>query len=266
METSRPRSWRLAVALAAGLACPLFLAMAQFGPFLDLGSAPQAKTQQEFDAYLDVLAADDPRDRVAACTAFMGAHPRSALRGLVSVHEMEAHRQLDDFAGVLSSGERVLQLLPDNLRALLTLAAAIPNAPVEAPRWEMQLDQAEGFARRALEVMDRKEIPKSIGLEEWKAFRAGMASEAHEALGHVATKRGQTERAVREFEQAVRLNPNAEGRQWFRLGIAYALAGRAGEASEALLRAADLGPALVAERATQAIEGLGRERAPKPEQ
>ena len=250
---------RLAQSVLAVLAClgaPGFDVAAQFGPVLDLETAPQARTQQEFDAYLEVLAAPDDRQRVARVGSFLAAYPESALQGHAWVYLMEAYRRLDDSGGVLRSGEQVLKLLPENLRALLTLASAIPNAVRGGTEDEVLLARAEGYARRALAVMERKRIPRSIRLEDWKLFRAGMASEAHEALGHIAAKRGVIDRAVTEFELAVRTNPNPEGRQYFRLGAAYLGVGRNQDGRIALQRAADLGPALIRQRAEQELIAL----------
>ena len=247
---------RTALALAGVLSWPGLHAAAQFGPLLDLERAPQARTQEEFDAYLEILAAAGERQRIAEARDFLAAYPESALQGHAAVYQMEAHRALDDFEGVLGSGERVLNLLPENLRALLTLATAIPNAVRDATRDQALLERAERYATRALAVMKSKEIPRSIRLEDWKRFRAGMAAEAHEALGHIAVKRGRIEHAVAEFELAVRMNPDPEGRQWFRLGVAYAGAGRASEAANALRRAVALGPELIRQRAEQELGSI----------
>ena len=256
MATSRLTEVRCALVLLGALGGHCLPAIAQFGPLLDLEGAPQARTQEEFDQYLAILAADDDRRRVAEAIDFLAAYPESALEGLASVYQMEAYRELDDFQGVLRSGERVLELLPENLRALLTLAAAIPNSVGDAAEERVLLDRAESYAARALAVMDSKEIPRSIRLKDWKLFRAGMASEAHEALGHVAAKRGQIERAVAAFERAVDLNPAPEGRQLYRLGAAFAAAGRPSEARSALRRAVALGPELVRRRAEAELKRL----------
>ena len=256
MVTSRSRSLRSASALLLGLVWACLDANAQFGPLLDREGAPQAKTQAEFDEFLEILAATDDRHRIAEVMDFLEAYPESALRGQARVYQMEAYKALDEFEGVFSSGERVLELLPENLRALLTLALAIPNTVGNATEGQVLLGQAESYATRALAVMEEKEIPRSIRLKDWKRFRAETASEAYEALGHVAAKRGQIERAVTEFERAVELNPAPEGRQLFRLGAAYAAVGRASEARDALRRATALGPELVRQRAEQELKSL----------
>ncbi len=109
--------------------------------------------------------------------------------------------------------------------------------------------------------MGRKQIPRSIPYREWEELRDHMAARAHEALGHVAAKRGDMKRAVAEFTEAIQRNPQPEGRQFFRLGVAYAWTGNEDEALAALQRAAELGPELVRELAKTEIEKLRKNRA-----
>ena len=252
MGTTRHSSSRLGLILFAALVTPAPHLPAQFGPVLDPGDAPQAKTQQEFHAYLEVVSAKNDHQRIAKGRQFATEYPESALLGPAIVYEMEAHKALNDLARVLESGQQALKLLPDNLRALLTLASAIPNATND----ETLLARAEAYATRALDVMEQKQIPKSIPLVNWQKLRAEMASEAHEALGHIAAKRDQIHLAVNELEKAVQLNPSAEGRQFFRLGVFYASLGRNADAKTALARANELGPDLIRQRVSQELQRL----------
>ena len=178
MVTSRSRSSRCAFGLLLGVVWACLDANAQFGPFLDREGAPQARTQAEFDEFLEILAASDDRQRIVEAMDFLEAYPESALQGQARVYQMEAYKALDDFEGVLMSGERVLKLLPENLRALLTLATAIPNAVRDARKERVLLDQAESYATRALAVMESKEIPRIDSTGRLEAFpcRDGLRS------------------------------------------------------------------------------------------
>ena len=67
-------------------------------------------------------------------------------------------------------------------------------------------------------------------------------------------------KAVAEFTEPTQRNPQPEGRQFYRLGVAYAWTGKDGEALAALQRAAELGPELVTELAKTEIEKLRKSR------
>lgn len=237
----------------------------QFGPLGDPSHAPQAKTQQEFDAYLEILVAPDARETIAKVEQFISEYPESELLATAYQHQMVSYRELNQFDGMLEAGEKYLQLLPDNLNALLTLASAIPNATAERPDAADLVVTAEEYARRALRVLKQIRIPREIPLQEWERLRREMQAQAHEALGHVAVKRGQVKVAVSEFEKATHYSPAPQGTQFFRLGVAYGWAGMNDRAEGALRRAVELGPDLIRQRALKELEKLEGRKALREE-
>ena len=72
--------------------------------------------------------------------------------------------------------------------------------------------------------MDNLNSLRSVSPQRWQELRLEMEASAHEALGHVATKRGKLQEAILEFERAVQQNPVPQGSQFYRLGVAYMLA------------------------------------------
>ena len=220
----------------------VFQALGQFGVFQNLGHTPQAKTPEEFDAYLEILSETDASRRAHMVSAFAQRFAGSELLGNAYQHQLTAFVELDSLAGVLTAGRIVLARIPDNLTALLTLASSIPNGTTGRTDAVDLLDAAELYANTALEVLEKKQIPRSIPFVEWKLARSEMQAQAHESLGHVAAKRGNFAEAVLEFERARDLSPRPAGRQFFRLGVAYTWVGRLTEARHALESAVSLGP------------------------
>jgi tetratricopeptide (TPR) repeat protein len=246
---------------AAGLAIALLTAVsqparAQFGVFRNLGHTPQAQTQGEYDSYLEVVAVESPEKTIAKAGEFEKAFPESELLGQVLQYSMTAYRDLGDFEGVLRTGRRVLPLLPDNLETLATLAAAIPNRTAGRDDAAELIAEAEGYATRALETIARTQIPRAIPYHQWEAYREELKSRAHEALGHVAAKRGDAETAFKEFHTAVSLNPKPSGAQLFRLGMACVWTAKTEEAKKNLSLAAELGPGQIRKLALQELRRL----------
>ena len=237
----------------------------QFGPLGDPAHAPQAKSQEEFDAYLEILVAPDAHETIAKVEEFISKYPESELLATAYQHQMLSYQKLNEFEGMLQAGEKYLQLLPGNLNALLTLASAIPNATAGRPDAANLVIQAEEYARQALRILKQIRIPREIPVEDWERLRGQMEAQAHEALGHVAVKRGQVKVAVSEFEKATHYNPEPQGKQFFRLGVAYAWAGKNDRAERALRRAAELGPDLIRQRALQELKKLEGKKAPREE-
>jgi tetratricopeptide (TPR) repeat protein len=238
-------------------------AAAQFGPVRDPGKVPQAQTQQELDQYLEILTAGEFGERIAAVEQFARLYPESALVGAAYQHQMLAYEAANDAEGVVRAGRRALPLLPDNLQTLLTLSAAIPNTAGAGPEGARLLEEARGYAQRALVMLEQFRVPREFSVEESERMRGEMRARAHESLGHVAGKLGDWQTAAAEFEEAIRHSPVPEGRQYFRLGVACAFQNQPDRAGEALQKAVELGPDVIRARAREQLARLSGQQRPK---
>jgi tetratricopeptide (TPR) repeat protein len=139
---------------------------------------------------------------------FVLSFPRSEFLCVILQYKMFACARTQDFECQVASGERALQVQPDNLNVLLTLASAI--AYVADKRSEL-FTKAQGFAQEALERVGTIHIPHEISLERWRTLRGEIEAQAHEALGKIAARQGRVETAIAEFETAALKNPLAAG-------------------------------------------------------
>ena len=244
----------LAILLGAGVANS---ARGQFGPLRNPADAPQAKTEEELDVYLEILAASGPTARIAKVQRFSKAYPNSDLRGVAYQYQMLACAEIGDHDCVIEAGRKALTLLQDNLKTLVTLASAVTNAATARPDAEPMLTEAEGYARRALAAPAQLTIPREFSLEEYERLRGEMESQAHEVLGQIAAKRGRWQDAVSEFRVAAESNPSPKGAQFFRLGGACAVIRMTDCAVSAFRRAGQLGPEPIQRRVVKALQDLG---------
>jgi tetratricopeptide (TPR) repeat protein len=235
-------------------------AQAQLDPLVRPRQAPQAHSAQELDDYLEILAAPSDRERVRLVETFAQHYLDSELLGIAYQHQMLAYRGLNDYDGVLQSGERALKFYPDNLNTLLTLANTLPNGVSAGTPEDPRLAQAEQYVKLVFEGIERMKLPRSVSPQRWQELRLEMEASAHEALGHVATKRGKVQEAIFEFEKAVRQNPVPQGSQFYRLGVAQMLAQEYDLARETLNRAAELGPDEIRKMAEAMLQKLKAEK------
>ena len=251
-----PRSMLRVALLLIGLSQSLVISNAQFDPLLNPRGAPQAKTPEELDAYLEIATAQESRVTIEKVEQFASKYPSSELLGVAYQDETLAYKQVNDIEGVLRAGKRTLELQPNNVTTLLTLAAAIPNAVERRSNAAEFLDQAEEYAQRALQQLTKVIVPHEVTLERWTVMRGEMEALAHEALGHVAAKRGNLPRAMSELEEAAFHNPTPQGSQFYRLGVVYVMLGKYERADQALRRAADLGPDAIRQLALRELKRL----------
>jgi tetratricopeptide (TPR) repeat protein len=246
---------RVAILLLLALAVPL--APAQLGPLSDPSRAPQAKTQEEFDQYLQITTESDPRQVIQRADAFVHAFPDSQFAGVAFQYQMHAYQQTGQFDELLAAGRKALAANPDNLNTLLTLAPAAANIAMQRPDRVPLLTQARTWANNALAAIDRTQAPRQLPLAQWQAEKSRMQAEAHETLGVVALDESDVGTAVHEFQTAIALQPSPDGAQFLRLGLAFLDAGNKEEAARNLRRAAELGPEPVRTLALNQIKILG---------
>lgn len=236
---------------------------AQSGPLTNPGQAAQARSQEELDAYLEVVSATDSRTVLKDAKLFASEFPQSELLGAVYQYQLHAFERLDDFDGMLAAGKKALAADPDSLNTLLALAPAMANRAAGRPDRAQLLSEAETYAHRALNGIDAVHVPHELSIEQWNVRKHEMQCEAHGVLGVVAFQRAQFPAAIGELEMAIRLAPTPEGVQFLRLGLALVSAGRKNEAERNFRRAAELGPDSVRNLATDQLKKLtGGQRTP----
>jgi tetratricopeptide (TPR) repeat protein len=236
---------------------------AQFEMIVFEKRPPQARSREELDAVLDIVQATDQRTIVSLCAEFRKKFPASELAGQVYRMEMHAYGRLDDNKLMIEAGEKALGVSGHDVDALLSLANAIPNGVRDLATESVGvLDKAEGYARKALEEIDRLKATRGVSLDRWRSLTGQMRSSAHEALGFIAFKRGRYAESVAEFEKSIGLSPGAGGAVFFRLGVAYLYDGKPFEAQVALERSSQLGPEFIRRKAKEQLAMIGKKNAP----
>jgi tetratricopeptide (TPR) repeat protein len=209
----------------------------------------QAKTPEEYDAYLDVM--DGPVIEKGA--AFEKSFPSSALR--LPVCEMMARewRSRGDAVQAAAAAELGLAIAPDYVPLLVEVADLLANG-------RDKLDRAETAARRALALLETMKAPRRISIEDWTAAVSRLRARAHGALGMVRFKHDDVAAAVREFEAAL-ADPSADDPLLhYRLGRLYGTTGRTAEARRQLQQAARSDDKTLRERANAALAALPDQR------
>ena len=214
--------------------------MSQFHPDL------QAKTPEEYDAYLDVL---DGASIIEKAKSFERQFPDSTLRLLVCELAARQWRLRGDATEAVAAAERGLAVAADYPPLLAELADLLSNGDV-------QHNRAEAAARRALELLASAKAPQRVTPEEWTAAVSRLRAQAHGAIGLVRFKRGETAAAIQEFEAALTDSPG-DPLVHYRLGRLYAVSKRTADARRHLRQAAEQArDTVLRERAKAALAEL----------
>lgn len=217
-----------------------------------LKSTPQAKSPEEFDAYLVVLSKKTPAEVLSAGKEFARAWPHSELLAEVYELEMDAYRSLNDTAGSIEAGQKALQVAPDNVTVMANLAYILADGTTDA----QHLDLAQQYAHKALTILKTFHVSKRITPDQWNAIRRHAESEVHAALGLVAYKSGDSALAIREFEKSLNLAPAPNPLQYYRLGLLYQATGNKSKAVDMFQHAAQLNDSTIRHLAETHLQGL----------
>ena len=208
---------------------------------------PMAKTRVEFDAYQKFWSAPDADEKIKNAEEFLKTYPESELKIYAFQAEMQSYQVKNDFAHLRDFGERILEIDPNDIPTLITLATAMPERTQDT---DLDKDQkraaAEGYAKRALEQIDK--LPKPAGLDatqsaQWDERVNDARSQAHYALGLVALQRKSYPQAVEEITLAAKLESPSQPDPilYWRLGLAYELNNKRDEALKAYEKSVSLG-------------------------
>jgi tetratricopeptide (TPR) repeat protein len=213
--------------------------------------AAEARTQEEFDVYLEFHEAADHEAKRRAALGFERAYPESKLLVDVYQSEFEYARSREERQDAISAGEKALRLAPNDVKVLLGLAEVVPNGTKDPAA----LAQAEGYARRALVELKELRFPHEVSISECTNLQDSLMARTHATLGYVFGKRGDTAEAIRELEAAVAMSPEPAGPELFRLGKLYRASKREHDAVEMFRRAAKAGPTEITLLAESELEG-----------
>jgi hypothetical protein len=203
---------------------------------------PRAKSEEEFAEYQRFMRETDADRQVQMVEDFLLHFPDSELREYAFQAATQAYQIKNDFALVRTYGELTLGENEDNLVALLILASAIPERTnKDDPESEENLTEAEGYARRILDLMTRMPQPAGVTPARWEQTKREAAATAHASLGMVHLIREEFFEAESEFKMSADLASAPDPVTFYRLGLSFSFQKKFDEAIEALDRSDAVG-------------------------
>lgn len=179
----------------------------------------QINDPAEYNAYVAALNEAAPAKKLQMLDEFLAKYPNTVVKEDALELKMVALQQAGQSPE--PAARQLLQVNPNNLRALILLSYLFPQTPLSPtdPALEKKLTDAEQHARRGLENLPSFQPPNVSGADLEKAKKAAEAT-FRQSLGVVARGRKQFEVAQTEFRKAAELSPE-DGALFYRLGDAF---------------------------------------------
>jgi tetratricopeptide (TPR) repeat protein len=184
----------------------------------------------------------DGNKRAQWLDRFVQAYPESPNTAQINFNHFLAYKLANNPAKLDEYGEKAVAADPDNVGTLNLVADDYVTR-------QTNLDKAETYAKKALDLAPAMKKPEGLTDEQFKAAQNSQLGFAHLTLASIAFQRGiKTKKigpAIQEFKVAIDLlspNPELQSRALFYLGWAYEAGTPANHkgAIEALTRAVSL--------------------------
>jgi hypothetical protein len=163
---------------------------------LSLVSAPALRAQDsdqitikdpaEFAAYSQAATQTDPKAKAAALESFLQNYPQSVVKNAVLDMLLDSYQSLNDSDRILSASSRLLQVDPNNLKAVL-YSVLVKKTQGGQSGDAQTLDDAATLARKGLTIPK----PAKVADDAWKKLTGAAYPIFHStiALDDVVSKR-----------------------------------------------------------------------------
>ena len=216
----------------AGIACVTRIAEAQTQ--VNLGSNQQQPagggvqmSPAEYNAYNSAITQTDPKAKAAALEAYLAAYPQSAVKGPTLEQLMLAYASFDP-AKTLDAADRLLQVDPNNLRALtfetyfrLTGADSITDPTAK----QAAMDKAADYAQKGLAVTTK---PADMSATDFTTLQNQAKPVFYRAIAAAALNKKDAATAITNYKQELASVPVADTtkpgpllQDTYYLGLAY---------------------------------------------
>jgi tetratricopeptide (TPR) repeat protein len=184
---------------------------------------PQAKTHPEFNDYNAAYAVAGGAVSEKAADDFAAKYPDSELKAFLYSKAMHEYQNENNPEKMLSVGEKVLRLDPDNSIALVLTATVLADSLSDADSdRQAKIARVKKNAGHALDTLDSGFTPPANATpEQVKEYKNTLESMAHSALGIVALKTADDLGAEKELKLSAELNQNhPDPYIWYHLALA----------------------------------------------
>jgi tetratricopeptide (TPR) repeat protein len=182
-----------------------------------------AATPEEEAASKTVQQATDPNKKTQLAEEFLQKYPQSRYRPIMYQTLVSGYFVTQQVPKMLDAGEKEIEMNPNDAPVLAVMAQTLARTyNSKAPDATKQLDKAELYSKRAIEVIPTLPKPENLTDEAFNNAKNDTLVMAHSGLGLVYIRRGKFTEAIPELEQSVKADthPDPDPVNYYLLGIA----------------------------------------------
>jgi tetratricopeptide (TPR) repeat protein len=190
---------------------------------LSMDNVAAPASPEEEAAFKAVQQATDPNKRTQLAEEFLQKYPQSRYRPSMYQSLVSGYFATQQVPKMLDAGEKEIEMNPNDAPVLAVMAQTLARTyNAKAPDAAKQLDKAELYSKRAIEITPTLPKPENLTDEAFNNAKNDTLVMAHGGLGLVYIRRGKYSEAIPELEQSVKADthPDPDPVNYYLLGVA----------------------------------------------
>lgn len=187
-------------------------------------SMDNAPANSEEDAtFKTVQQMTDLNKRIQLAEEFLQKYPQSRYRASMYQSLVSGYFATQQVPKMLDAGEKEIEMNPNDAPVLAVMAQTLARTyNAKAPDAAKQLDKAELYSKRAIEITPTLPKPENLTDEAFSNAKNDTLVMAHGGLGLVYILRRKYSEAIPELEQSVKADthPDPDPVNYYLLGVA----------------------------------------------
>jgi len=187
---------------------------------MDNAAAP---SPEEESASKAVQQAPDPNKKIQLAEEFLQKYPQSRYRASMYQVLVQGYFATQQVPKMIDAGEKEIEINPNDAPVLAVMGQTLARTySAKAPDAAKQLDKAELYSKRAIEITPTLTKPANLSDEQFNSAKSDTLVMAHGGLGLVYIRRGKFSEAIPELEQSVKADthPDPDPVNYYLLGVA----------------------------------------------
>jgi tetratricopeptide (TPR) repeat protein len=188
---------------------------------LSMDNAPASPAEEA--ASKAVQQSTDPNKKIQLAEEFLQKYPQSRYRPAMYQALVTGYFATQQVPKMLEAGEKEVEMNPNDAPVLAVMGQALARTyNAKAPDAAKQLDKAELYSKRAIEITPTLTKPENLTDEAFNSAKNDTLVMAHSGLGLVYIRRGKFSEAIPELEQSVKADkhPDPDPVNYYLLGVA----------------------------------------------
>ncbi len=170
--------------------------------------AQSIKDPGEYNAYVGALNQQDPQARISSLEGFLIQYPNTVAKEDALLGLLGAYFQTQNQAKAIESANRIVQVNPNNLRALVVLVSTKRAAAQANQNPQQNLADARQFGERGLQAIQSAKPREGEPPEEFEKLKTQAGIIFHGAIGLSAMQNKEYDVAKTHLRASVEANPN----------------------------------------------------------